>query len=129
MMKNKDLIGHTSGYLRVVALDGVYDYAGQAASHWICFCSRCETHSVLVRKRLTSSLNDIRYDRCQSCRVGHCIICSTKIGGGNVGQLTCGGECFRLHDNYRSDQNLKNVAAKDPLFHSKKWSRHKALNK
>jgi hypothetical protein len=123
-----DLLGHASGFLTVVAFHGLYKYAGQNSGHWVCHCSRCDGYSVLPRKRLVSIRDDVRYDRCQACRVGKCIVCHRVIGSGNVGQLTCSTECLRLHDNFRSKLHHSKKAALNKHYHSTRWERHKELN-
>jgi len=125
----QDLIGHVSGYLTVVQYDGLRQYAGQNTGFWICHCERCGMHTVLPRKKLVSPRKDVRYTCCQSCRVGNCIICGTKIGVGRNDQLTCGGKCLRLHDTYRSQQSKNVAAAKDPEYHRKKYLRQKELHR
>ena len=124
----QDLVGHKSGHLTVVKFNGLYPYAGQNTAHWVCHCDLCDSNSVLPRKRLVSPRDDIRFDKCQACRVGKCIVCGTLIGGGNVGQLTCSTLCLRLHDNFRSKFHHSKKAALNNNYHSKRWARHKTLN-
>jgi hypothetical protein len=124
----KDLLGHESGLLTVIKFDGLYKYAGQNSAYWVCHCSRCHGYSILPRKRLVSPRRDVRFDRCQNCRVGNCIICGKSIGGGNVGQLTCTQKCLRMHDNYRSKLHHSKKAALDKDYHAKRWITHKTLN-
>lgn len=124
----QDLINYESGHLKVIRFAGLYNYAAQKSAHWVCHCRLCNSESILPRKKLVSKGKGVKFDRCQACRIGHCIVCGTKIGAGNVGQLTCSITCLRLHDNYRSKFHHSDKAALDKQYHSRRWGRHKMLN-